>query len=82
MTILRSSMSSSPGRLIEPPSFGLWPFRPAACERQAAREASPQSIGPLHDPTIARRALAAFALRGGRKRARETTGEEGQGEEA
>jgi hypothetical protein len=36
----------------------------------------------LHDPTIVIRALAAFALRGWGKSARETTGKEGKEEEA
>ncbi len=73
---LGSSMSSSLGRLIEPPL----PFRRAACERQPAREASPLPTGTLHDPTIVSRALAAFALRGGWKCAREATGKDGKEE--
>lgn len=52
-----------PCRLIEP-AFCL---RCTACVLHAAREASPRPARSLHDPTIADRALAAFALRGGRK---------------
>ncbi|CDM60353.1 MULTISPECIES: DUF3991 and toprim domain-containing protein [Rhizobium] len=48
----------------------------ASCELQAAREATPRSTRPLHDPTIASRAIAAFALRGGLKGARKTMGKE------
>jgi len=66
-------MNFSHGRLIEPP------FLSAACERQAAREASPRPTRALHDPTIVSRALAAFALRGWWKRAREETGKEMRG---
>lgn len=46
----------------------------AACELAAAREASPRLIVQLSNPTIARRALAAFALRARPKLARKSAG--------
>jgi len=56
-------MNSIHGGLIEP-HFAV---PAAACEPAAAREASPRLIAHLSDLTIARRALAAFALRACRK---------------
>lgn len=51
------------GRLIEP----AFPFSGAACELQAAREASPRLAQPIRQDAgahLAGRALAPFALRG------------------
>ncbi len=72
-------MSFSLGRLIEPPSFGLWAVPAAACERQPQGRLRRSRV--LHDPTIVSRALVAFALRGWGKCAREATGKKGKEEE-
>ncbi|WP_179869757.1 hypothetical protein [Rhizobium chutanense] len=74
-------MSFSLGRLIEPPSFGLWAV-PACRLRAASRKGDFAAAKTLHDSTIVSRALAAFALRGWGKVARETTGKESREEEA
>ncbi|MBB3303257.1 MULTISPECIES: hypothetical protein [unclassified Rhizobium] len=50
--------------------------------RAAGRKVGLRRGRVLHDPTIASRALAAFALRGWWKCAREATGKEGKEEEA
>ncbi|TBZ54542.1 hypothetical protein E0H48_22415 [Rhizobium leguminosarum bv. viciae] len=72
MTILRSCTNFSPGRRIEPAfAFGV----PLASSTPQGRLRRGQA---LHDPTIVNRALAAFALRGWPKGARETTGKERQ----
>jgi len=49
----------------------------APCERQAAREGFAAANFSLHDPTIASRALAVFALRGLPKGVGKPTGKEG-----
>ena len=76
MTILRSSMSSSHGRLIEPACASGVPLASGRPQGRLRRGRV------LHDPTIVSRALAAFALRGWWKCAREATGKEGKEEEA
>jgi len=53
----------------------------AGCRlRAAGHKGGCAAAGVLHDPTIVSRALAAFALRGWRKCAREATGKEGKEE--
>lgn len=56
----------------------LSPFSGAACERQAAREASPRPGADLH---LVGRALAPFALRGPPERGPANCGEKGNGQE-
>ncbi|MBB3372401.1 hypothetical protein FHT72_006938 [Rhizobium sp. BK077] len=58
------------------------PVPPACRLRAAGRKVGLRRGRVLHDPTIASRALAAFALRGWWKCAREATGKEGKEEEA
>ncbi|NKK29547.1 hypothetical protein E0H42_14635 [Rhizobium leguminosarum bv. viciae] len=63
-------MNFSPGRRIEP-AFDV----PLASSRPQGRLRRGRA---LHDPTIASRALAVFALRGGPNGAHEATGKERQ----